>query len=191
MIRNKVVAFFFLISLCFSGCKQQSTESKTLTEFSRSDSSSFRGLYFYTTTIRMLAKVFGSESGTALSEVKGARVYFSLKDDDPQMIKSLFASLQAGVRDEGYEVLVEMKSPGSNIHVYLNDGDIPDYIFFIRGDAGDLIAELNGNLSQESIREIMQMDLSEAAEMFDLIPDKPNQGSDSLKIESPEPADKP
>lgn len=184
--QNRVVVLLFLISLCFAGCEHKTTESRTLTEFSDSDQETFKALYFYPTTIRMLAKVFGNESGAGFSEVKGARVFFSLTDDDPSLIKNLFAELQSGIKEENFEVLMQMKSPESNINVYLSDGEIPDYVFFIRGDQGDLIAELNGSLSQESIKEIVQMDLTKAADLFDLMPDKKGVKTDSLKIITPE-----
>lgn len=186
MIPNRVVAFLFLCALSFSGCNYKTTESKTLTEFSNSDQETFKTLYFYPSTIRMLAKVFGTDSGAGFSEVKGARVFFALTDNDPTATKELFANLQTGIKEEGFEVLIQMKSPESNIHVFLNEGEIPDYVFFMRGDQGDLIAEINGSLSQESIKEIMQMDLTKAADLFDLIPDKKNSKLDSLKIAVPQ-----
>lgn len=185
-VPNRAVVLLLLFSLCFAGCNRKANESKTLTEFSDSDLKIFKTLYFYPTTIRMLAKLFGNGSDQGFSEVKGAKVFFALSDNDPAITKELFASLQTGIKEEGFEVLMQMKSPGSNIHVFLNEGDIPDYVFFMRGDDGDLIVEINGSLSPESIREIMQMDLSKAADLFDLIPHKKEVKSDSLKIVVPE-----
>lgn len=191
MIPNRLVILLSILILCATACKKDTAGSKTLTEFSNSADKVLSGLYFYPTTIRMLAKMFGSEDGAGFSDVKSARVFFSLNDDDPELIKTVFTKLQKGVKDEGFEILVQIKSPESNIHVYLNDGDIPDYVFFIRGDSGDLIAELNGHLSEENIREIMQMDLSEAAKMFDLIPVQTKQQTDSLHIAVPQQTDQP
>ena len=134
-------------------------------------------LYFYPSTIRMVSKILGDEKGQALNEIQKARLFFSLTGDESN-IRETFKSFKSGIQDEGFEMLMEMKSSGNKVDIYMRDGEITDdYILFVNGDQGNFVLEILGNLSANAIRDISQLDLNVLTDIFQ---------DENLKMESPE-----
>src|SRR5688572_2939160 len=110
------IAAFSFCCLAMGSCGQRNEQSRTLTEYSERDDKELRGLYFYPTTIRMLAKILGDENGQALKEIEKARLYFSWSDDEARTRETL-KSFKSGIQEEGFEMLMQMNSSGNKIDI--------------------------------------------------------------------------
>lgn len=184
----RAFGIFALLPLFLLSCQLNRVESNTLTHFAKSDENSFRTLYFYPTTIRMLSRVIGDDTGMALSEVRRGRAFFTFSDNEGA-INVNFKTLQTGVEEEGFENLMRLKSQGSTVAAYIKGEEPTDYVVFISGADGNLILELVGELSPATLRDISKLDLSKAAGMFDLLPEAGTPGSDTLNLQPEPPED--
>ncbi len=169
--------------LAITSCERKKEQSQTLSAYSKQENKILKALYFYPTTIRMLSKILGDENGQALSEIKKARLFFSWSDDD-KLIGDEVKTLKSGVKDEGFEMLMQMTSSGNKIDVYLLDDEIDDYVLFVDGDQGTFVFEILGNLSPSSIRDISQLDMSKMMDLFDLQKPAEEEPLDSLNTKS-------
>jgi len=191
-MKRRILNKFIIAVLTFcwvgmSSCGHRNEQSRTLTEYSESDSNELRGLYFYPTTIRMLAKILGDENGQALKEIEKARLYFSWSDDAAKT-REILKSFKSGIEEEGFEMLMKMNSSGNKIDIFLLDNEIDDYVIFVDGEQGTFVIEILGNLSPAAINDISKLDMNKMMNLFDLdAPAKPNKDSlqtDSLKSDS-------
>ena len=166
--RSRTVLGLVLL-VYLASCRPRIPESTTLTAFSNRDNTGFRALYFYPSTIRMLGRAFGDSTGSFLNEIHRGRLFFTLSDSVP-LIKATFDELSQGVAGEGFQVLMEMRSPGSRVSAWMREGNVPDYVVFMNGSNGTLIMEVAGNLSAASLRQLSTLDLSKAAGFLDILP---------------------
>ena len=184
-IQNRSV-FALLLALIFSagiGCGHKSEQSETLNSYSKTRNKELTGLYFYPSTIRMLSKVLGDENGKALSEIKRGRIFFSWSDDDSK-VSDLMTEFKSGLSDEGFEMLMQMKSSGNKIDVYLLDRDVDDYVLFVDGEQGTFVLEIFGNLSAGTIRSLGELDMSKLTQIIDLGGDDAEAKVDSSKTQN-------
>lgn len=166
---NSQFSLLLLLAVVFlsSSCGGRYDQSETLTEYSRIKNRDLSALYFYPTTIRMLSKVLGDQGGEALEEIEKGRVFFSWDDDDAKT-RDVISQLKTRVEKEGYEMLMQMKSSGNKVDVYLLDRDVDDYILFVDGDQGIFVLEILGNLSVSSIKSLSELDMSKVTDIFEL-----------------------
>jgi len=113
----------------------------------------------------MVSKILGDEKGLALREIQRGRLLFSL-GGDIQSTRDTFKSLKSGVQTEGFEMLMEVRSSGNKIEIYMMEGEIDDYVLFVSGNEGNFVLEILGNLSANAIRDISQLDMNVLADIF-------------------------
>lgn len=169
--------------LAMSSCSHRNEQSKTLTEYSKRDNNELSGLYFYPTTIRMLAKILGDENGQALKEIEKGRLFFSWSDND-ENVRETLKSFRSGIAEEGFEMLMQMNSSGNRIDIYMLDRETDDYVIFVDGDQGTFVFEILGNLSPASIRDISKLDMTKMMDLFELEAPKDKNTTDTLKTDS-------
>ena len=162
--------------LILASCQSKTRQSQTLTDYSNQDVKVMNAVYFYPSTIRMVSKILGDEKGQALNEIKRARLFFSWSDDE-QSIRDTFKSLKSGVQAEGFEMLMEMRSSGNKVDIYMMDGETDNYILFVDGSQGSFVLEILGNLSANALRDISQLDLNILTDIFQ---------DENIKMDSPE-----
>jgi|SRR5690554_1601487 len=182
-------SFFYILGLgllILSACHSRPHQSQTLTDYSNQDKKAMSALYFYPSTIRMVSKILGDDKGQALKEVQRARLFFSLSGDKTE-IQQTFKLFKSGINAEGFEMLMQMRSAGNKIDIYMIDGEIDDYILFVEGDQGNFVLEILGNLSANALRDISQLDLNVLTDIFQeetpIIEE--NIKMDSLETQSP------
>lgn len=181
--RSFFALFLTLVFIATVGCSQKSEQSETLNRYSKTRDKELTGLYFYPSTIRMLSKILGDENGKALSEIKRGRIFFSWNDNDSH-VRELMDGFKSDLSEEGFEMLMQMKSSGNKIDVYLLDRDIDDYVLFVDGEQGTFILEIFGNLSNGTIRSLSELDMSKVTEVFDLNGPELESKKDSTQTES-------
>lgn len=184
MKTKKLNSHSFII-LCFgllilSACRNKTHQSDTLTDYSNQDGKEMNVLYFYPSTIRMVAKILGDEKGQALNEVQRARFLFSLSGDESKIAET-FKLFKSGIKSEGFEMLMQMSSSGNKVDIYMLDGDMDDYILFVSGAQGSFVLEILGNLSANAIRDISQLDMTVLTDVFQ---DEILEMEESTKIDS-------
>ncbi|NEN25755.1 DUF4252 domain-containing protein [Cryomorpha ignava] len=181
---NKYLIPVFLC--CFLGlgaCGHKYEQSKTLTEYSKRDNKELTGLYFYPTTIRMLAKILGDENGQSLKEIEKARLYFSWSDEE-ENVRETLKSFKSGIKEEGFEMLMQMNSSGNKIDIFMLDKETDDYVIFVDGEQGTFVLEILGNLSPNAIRDISKLDMNKMMDIFELEAPKDENTTDTLQTDS-------
>ena len=128
----------------------------------------------------------GDERGQALNEIHRARMFFSMSDND-QNIRETFKSFKSGILEEGFEMLMQMRSSGNTVDIYMLDGETNDYILFVDGSQGSFVLEILGDLSANAIRDISQLDFNILTDIFQQeIPIKDESVKmDSLEMQNP------
>lgn len=169
--------------LAMGACGHRNEQSKTLSEYSGCKDKELRALYFYPTTIRMLSRMLGDESGQALKEVEKGRLFFSWSDEEGRLRETM-KSFKAGIADEGFEMLMQMNSSGNKIDLFVLDRETDDYVFFVDSDQGIFVLEILGNLSPASIRDIAKLDMTKMMDLFELEALDDENAPDSLNTDS-------
>lgn len=167
---SNTVLIFAVITTLLAACARKSGQSETLTAFANTHSKIVHGFYFYPSTVRMLGKIMGGESGTALEGIERGRLFAIWYDDEKKEPISLDEA-KTDIEAEGFEMLISMKSKGVKVDAYQRDGEPPAFIIFVNDPDSPFVIELNGELSIDALRQIATMDFEKANDLLNIFPE--------------------
>ena len=166
-LRRFALTPLLLLFACFFA-QSATGQSKVFGELTMANQSGIN-LYFYPSTVRVLAKTLLAEDADALSGVRKARVaYTSIYNTEfSEAVERVVTHQKA----EGFEELMRIKNGGMGIRFYMRDGKDPGALLFMNDDLSQYAIEVTGTVTFEALMRLMQTDLSGTARQFGIMPD--------------------
>lgn len=161
-----IICFVVLVS---SGISH--AQSKAVDSFLENNSKDFSALYFYESTLRMLAKIAGGDLGDDVKRIKSARLIFTASDSIPNL-QTTFSTFNESLEKEGFHSLIEMNSTEGSVKASMAENEDGPYAWFFNftADGNNYMVEIYGDLDISFAQKMMTMDLSS---ITDLIIEKP------------------
>ncbi len=165
-IRISSIVILLIAVLCIS-CGRKNAESTALTEYLATAPDNVRTLYFYPSTIRMLAGMLGDETGASLNEIKRGRLSLTFGGGDTDFQNS-FDPLKTAIDDDGFTSIMKLNAPDGKIDIFYREEPEDGYLLFIDQEGSTFILEITGEISMQTIQQLSTLDMGRAMGLLNI-----------------------